>query len=201
MAPDQYVDLRDYAGVTKQDNGKLFINPNADFVSLWHRLPKQLIRGRVLLRSHWNRSFTFCFVRNPFDRLVSCWHAYNHMRKRMATKDIVKSFDAFAWEVTSGKSKWVRPPRYILRSPFLSMVQPQVNWTDGHQFDHIGRLEHLTRDWNYICRQIGVPQTWLLVTNATRMRLPYCEYYKDKALKRQVTEYYEQDLSEFGYEF
>jgi chondroitin 4-sulfotransferase 11 len=117
--------------------------------------------------------FSFAFVRNPWDRLVSYVH--------------------------SMKNQWERPDR----SQQLGGFRPQVHYImddDGKPLvDFIGRYENLAEDFHTICVRIGIPTPPLPHLNRSVHR-QYRRYYDDDS-KRFVAENYAADIERFGYSF
>lgn len=133
----------------------------------------------------WNDYFTFCFVRNPFDRLVS---VYKYHRDRIADKHpMAKELDFETWIMRGGSGSAVR-----LMADFVSDEQgtPIV--------DFIGRYETLQADFHKVCQQIGIESElpWLNSTEHDH----YAQYYTPAA-HDEVARRFRRDLEIFGYTF
>ena len=137
----------------------------------------------------WDDAFTFTFVRNPFDRLVS---NYFHRMRRRGKLYGCKSFDEFARGIISGDAPW--------HTDDPTMAMPMVNWWDKSCVpDYIARFEHLEAEYRLICRSIGI-QAPPLPHHQQSPHEPYQEYYTAD-LRRLVGEYYANDLLSWGYTF
>lgn len=119
--------------------------------------------------------FSFGFVRNPWDRVVSYFH-YLHPGRPFAGG---VSREEFERHVDRG------PPRFPC-------------WRSAAGLDFVGRFESLERDFARVCERLGV-EARLEKTNASA-RGPYRQYFDD-ATRARVAERNADDLREYGYEF
>ena len=168
---------------------------------LW-MLPNEYQTGGLqhLMSSHiieevggdiFSKYFTFSFVRNPWDKMVS---QYNYtIAKR---KDLLDHI---------GITKSASFEEYI---NCVSSTEIFVQWDQQYKFlyinkkcvvDFIGRFENLQEDFNVVCNKIGIPQQQLPHKNATKHK-HYTEYYDDET-RQIVAEKYAKDIEYFGYEF
>lgn len=144
--------------------------------------------------------FSFTFIRNPWDRLVSC---YNN-----------KIFDG----VDSPTSQWLkRIGLYKENLKFDEFVNIVCGFTDeetefhcrsqwwyinngGTIFvDFIGKLENFSQDWKKICDISGMPYESLGIGNKTSCK-NYWEYY-DEELVDMVGKRYNKDVIIGDYKF
>lgn len=146
----------------------------------------------------WEDYFTFTFVRNPWDLMVSSYHWWcqkapnlgkNH-RRRAKTVQQLGSFEAF------------------LRSPIGSnrinerygCIKDWIVDEQGKQMvDYIGKLETLQEDWKQICTQANCPYTPLAHLNKTK-RAHYSSYYT-AATKALIQQRFQYTIERFGYVF
>jgi hypothetical protein len=109
-----------------------------------HLTPNQFLSSLNLLQ-RWKvkNYFTFCFVRNPFERFGSA-HRYllNHEvgRRNNCPEDV----NDFASLLAAGK-EWV----LNLRS-----MTPQARYTEHVSF--VGRFENLEQDFSEICERLAI---------------------------------------------
>jgi hypothetical protein len=144
-----------------------------------HRLASEYIRE--MGREHWDEHFSFSFVRNPWDRMVSLYHfnkmAYGEKR----------AFDEWLRQVL------VKPNRF---------QGPQIDWLvdeDGEvAVDFVGRFEHLARDFSVVCGRVGA-NLKLPRLNISNHR-HYLNYYDDEG-RELVRRTCEKDIELFGYTF
>tara|TARA_B100001093_G_scaffold517782_1_gene600386 strand:- start:1594 stop:2181 length:588 start_codon:yes stop_codon:yes gene_type:complete len=118
--------------------------------------------------------FSFAFVRNPWDRIMSSYFYY----KGLGCKFTFKSF------LESNKSRIHCKPQFC----FLNK-----------NIDFIGRFENLQEDFNLICQKLGFESKKLPHENKTNHE-HYTEWYTDEN-KNLVTDRYFDDIEAFDYEF
>ncbi|MDZ7736248.1 MAG: sulfotransferase family 2 domain-containing protein [Gammaproteobacteria bacterium] len=128
----------------------------------------------------WDRSFVFCFTRNPWERLVSLYRWQSRSRNMPAFTEFL--------EMAAHK-----PERY-LSSPAYTI--------DGRiAVDFIGRYEYLHEDLCNICERIGLPfESGLLPHAKDSPAYDYREYYGAKH-KDLVASICRDEIEMFGYEF
>ena len=142
--------------------------------------------------------FKFCFVRNPWDRLLS---AYLFLRRggmneadaawaqqNLADYDEFESF-VLNWVNDQNIWKWVH-------------FRPQYDWIcDENQqclMDFVGRMESIDADFQHVADRLR-PSAKLPVKNRTRTD-HYSTYYTD-AMRDIVARVYRVDIQMFDYEF
>lgn len=138
--------------------------------------------------------FKFAFVRNPFDRLVSCWYnksvESNYFRFDPQTHHrLSSSFSEFA-QFVCGLDLNVGDPHLRLQSRLIDLCA----------VDFIGRHERFTDDFGELCARLGIPSDGLPRINASGGRREYSTYY-DPALAERVAAAYRRDIQIFGYTF
>lgn len=141
----------------------------------------------------WDDRFSFGFVRNPWDRVVSHYH-YR-----------VKTNQTGLGERTVPFEEWViraygeRDPAYYDRP---QMFMPQYRWLgdqEGRQLvDFVGRFERLHEDFAEVCRRIGVEASLPHLKKSVRrdFRELYSAETRDLIARR-----FEGDIERYGYEF
>lgn len=144
-------------------------------------------------RARWDKRFSFTFVRNPWEKVVS----HYHYRVKTDQTNLASGRIGFGeWvKLTYGG----RHPSYY---DHPKMFMPQLDWisdADGRILvDFVGRFERLEEDFKEICQRLGA-----------RAELPhlkssghggYRQYY-DEDTARIVAEWFRRDVDRFGYEF
>ena len=143
--------------------------------------------------SRWERRFSFGFVRNPWDRVVSHYHyRVKTNQTGLATNPI--PFDE--WVV---RAYGERDPVYYDQP---RMFQPQYRWLcddDGVELvDFVGRFERLADDFDEVCRRLGVDAA--LPHLKKSKHTDYRELYSDET-RDIVGRIFAEDLARYGYEF
>ena len=137
--------------------------------------------------------FKFAFVRNPWDRLVSCWLdkviKHNMYRFEKQEREKMREFENFV-DYVAGLDIENCDRHLRLQSRLI----------DLNRIDYIGRLETFEADLNHVCKIIGVEESTITRKNAAAKRQPYQDYYTD-AIQAKVRQIYQTDIQLFGYQF
>ncbi len=147
--------------------------------------------------------FKFCFVRNPWDRLVSWW---NMMEKKGIHNDFskylleAKSFSEFL-EKTEIINETLDESVTDLGYP-KSISFNQLDYISDSRgkilVDFIGRFENINEDFLKVSKKIGFD---LNLSHLNKFDHPdYRKYYKDKDIEK-VYFMYKRDIDFFCYEF
>jgi hypothetical protein len=124
--------------------------------------------------------FAFTFVRNPWDRFVSCWFFKKYNARHTIPKNL--------------------PLKEFLLNILATDQKTQHSYIRGFTNNSfVGRFESLQEDFNMVCDKIGIPQQKLPHTNKTNHK-HYAEYYDDET-RKIVAEKYARDIEYFGYKF
>lgn len=143
--------------------------------------------------ARFERAFSFAFVRNPWDKVVSHYH-YRVRTNRTGLADAGLPFRD--WVL---RAYGERDPRYHDEP---KMFMPQVYWVGDDEgrclIDFVGRFERLSDDFAEVCRRIGVEAT--LPRIKTTAHAHYRDAYDDET-RALVGERFAPDLAEYGYTF
>ncbi|MEM8831706.1 MAG: sulfotransferase family 2 domain-containing protein [Cyanobacteria bacterium P01_G01_bin.19] len=144
--------------------------------------------------------FKFCFVRNPWERLVSEW---------MWRTNNVPRYSIHRYFRLSLKSFFLKVPNWrgIAGSRIRRHVMPQYHFIYDDEgkllVDYVARFENLKSDFDRICDRLGLDRTALTWTNSSQEkteRKDYRAYYDDETYQ-MVKDFYIKDIEYFGYEF
>jgi hypothetical protein len=142
--------------------------------------------------------FTFSFVRNPWDRMVSHWKYFVETKRspEMPFDEFVLDFHRVLKEADNGY--WWNPYRkYVFTAPQLDFL---VDENQRIAVDFVGRFETLQEDFDYVCKKLNRNKIKLPHKNKTK-RKKYQEYYKNEELISSVAKRYKKDIDYFKYEF
>jgi hypothetical protein len=141
-----------------------------------------------------DKYFSFSFVRNPYDFLVS----YYKFRMNMINGEYGR-VERFMYKKYSKSNfrNWVmknfyNDPRVMTNLDFLS-------YNSEIKVDFIGKFENLQQDFDTVCDKIGIPQQKLPHINKSKHK-HYTEYYDDET-REIVAKKYAKDIEYFGYKF
>lgn len=138
--------------------------------------------------------FKFAFVRNPWDRLVSCWRDkvvhLNHFKFKDARHKKMQNFKNFVVDFVSKKNVKKCDEHLCLQTAMI----------DINAINYLGRMETFEDDLNVILRKLGLPEKEVIRLNVTSLKTDYRSYYDDQ-LAEKVAQIYQKDIQVFGYQF
>jgi len=153
--------------------------------------------------------FKFCFVRNPFDRLVSC---YSNKISRDKDLDnewfnkgvarIFKKYKKLFWGGMGFEdfvASVARIPDAQADSHFRSQWLATVDNNNKPLADFIGKFENLQEDFASVSQKIGFPALQLPHLLKTD-RKNYRQYYTSRSIEN-VQQRYARDFELFQYDF
>jgi len=155
--------------------------------SMFYQLPQE-----------WRDAFSFAFVRNPFDRMVSAyyWHKkYKHKFGEAARISFGRFVDvALDWSIGfQVRTTWQQYVRHH--------TIPQTHPYHGLQYaKFIGRFEAIQDDFKVVANRLGVDANELPHVNKSNKPKGYRQFF-DKQLRARVERFYRQDLDQLGYNF
>lgn len=132
--------------------------------------------------------FTYTIMRNPFERMLSCFYSSNNNLNgkeydHIPFSEYVKIITGIEYDDTRFHKHWATQMSYI------------KDVDDKVKVDYVGRTEDLLNSVNEILESIGATERlnrikWL---NKSGKRTHYSDYYDDETIKC-VEKYYEEDL-------
>lgn len=151
-----------------------------------HLTLQELVDYNILTAAQLNSYFKFCFVRNPWDRLISeifCrW--MSPWFQALTTEERIRRACQLATAPT-GVANHLRPQQDFVSAAGLAM-------------DFIGRFEYLEADFAYLCHLLGLTSTLPHLNRSTRDA--YQTYYTAET-QALVAATYQRDIAAFHYEF
>jgi hypothetical protein len=132
----------------------------------------------------WNDYYSFAYVRNPYDWLVS-WYFYIRQAKghHPESKEVDEvTFDEFVYRKIKEEclTQW-----------------DFVSWNGKQAVNYIGKFESLQLDFNKITKDLGLVETYIGTSNSSS-RNDFLSYYNEELLAA-VEQYFEKDFIEFDY--
>ena len=145
-------------------------------------------------KQKWKKIYSFAFVRNPWDKVVS----HYHHRVKMNITDLKNRKVGFKdWIQLTYNDK----DSYYYDNP--RMFMPQVEWISDAQgriiVKQVFRFERLNRDFNYLCEKLKLPNKQLPHFFQSE-RTDYRDYYNSDTADL-IRESFQKDIKKFGYQF
>lgn len=142
--------------------------------------------------------FKFCFVRNPYDRLVSCYiekvisgGLTPYFLERLNRAEGPVTFDDFIDVVTSQRTEEMEA-HYAVQ--YLQTFQKYID------YDFIGRFEDLQPGLEVVAERIGIdlPRYQARIDPHRTGEKPFSRYL-NPAVVQKITDRYALDFDHFGY--
>lgn len=137
--------------------------------------------------------FQFSIVRNPWDRLVSCWNN--------------KVIDQNWWGLTDERRKHLSEfKNFVEYVAELDLddcdvhLRRQSSVIDLNRLDYLGRFETLAADVDQIFERLGCPSPSLPHINKSQSGSSYTDHYTPELVVR-VRDLYLRDVQFFNYHF
>lgn len=132
--------------------------------------------------------YSFCFVRNPFDRIKSCW------QNRVAEHRKIYNSELIGLTFGDFLEKIVDIPDEEADQHFRSLTS--FVYRDGKLItDFVGKVENINADWSKLCKDIGIP---LFTLN--RLKVSKRNGNLNKRKLGLIRERYREDFINFGYD-
>lgn len=139
--------------------------------------------------------FKFCFVRNPWDRLVSWYYYHNHKMYKPRTKKMFRS-----WVNRGCPHHWNK------------LFHDDVNWSEDSplrlsswlspvgpvRFDKIFKTEEYEEAISFLNEMLGINIKPNLLNKSVRGDY---RYYYDDITSQKVSDLFSRDIAQFDYEF
>jgi len=151
--------------------------------------------------------FKFAFVRNPWDRLVSCYSDKILSTAVLENGQLDREHEAI--NKKTGLEENTRFDTFVRRVAEIPDKTANRHFRSQYTFlcdrsgkllpDYTGRYERLVDDFNEVLSKLGVSHLELPVIRKSSRRV-YQDYYTDE-LREIVRQRYRRDIELFGYTF
>lgn len=149
-------------------------------------------------RARWPGWFRFAFVRNSWDRLVSCWA--EKIQQRLPTDTIWRGFRKYGWPANIGFPEFIRAVCAMgpeIHNHHFSSQVDLLTFKGEWCVDALGRYERLDEDWAFMANRLDMPGREL-GRHLTSTHKPYREYYT-RELWNMVAKTFARDIEVLGY--
>jgi hypothetical protein len=162
------------------ENNKLGLVAN---IKPMHAHPQFLAKNNFSCPVNWS----FCVVRNPWERWVSWWYFWKYMVKRFD-----HSFEEYTEKYFTGQYQGLLGGEY---GPNI----PQIHFSQ--HVHEVLRYENLAEDFKLVQDKFNCYAPLEKRANVSADKLHYSNYYTSPRLVDLVSDYYKQDIAEFGYTY
>lgn len=141
----------------------------------------------------WDKKFSFAFVRNPWDKVVS---HYTYRLNTNQTKIKEEAVDFHNWV----KLAYLEKNKKYYDKP--KMFMPQMDWISDESgkvlVNFVGRFENFESDFNEICSNLNITASLPHLKKSSRTH--YKDYYNPETIEI-VRELFKKDIDYFNYRF
>lgn len=136
------------------------------------------------LEKEWDKYFKFAFIRNPWDRMVSCWK-----NRAIKYEDFGKFLKDYPYPQRNHNLIWHTLPQ----------LKHMTDLNGNNMMNFVGKFENLDEDLNTICEKVGIDYSPLPHINKSKHK-PYWEYYTNEQ-RLFVESIYMKEIKLYNYEF
>lgn len=129
--------------------------------------------------------YSFCFVRNPYDHMVSLYHYIRESRGHYLHKTSHElSFDDFIMHYISTKPQ----------------TQSDFVYVGGEKrVTFVGKFERLEEDLTAVCAELNIPFSGVSHANSSKRGRNYMSYFKSEEALEAFNSFFVADFTHFNY--
>lgn len=131
--------------------------------------------------------WSFSVIRNPWDRWVSWWYYWKFIAKR-----IDYSFEEYTEKFFSGQFQGLPGGEH-------GTCIPQIHYS--RECTDVFRYETLEEDFKRLQDRLQVYTPLAKVANISKSKQQYQSYYVTPRLVDIISDYYKEDIVEYGYKY
>lgn len=158
-------------------------------------------QAKQLYAPYWDSYFKFAFVRNPWDRMVSClkYKGFFGIIEKNGQLDFRPYKKRFGYPLTLENDyrfsdrKAIKSKKHRWNCVYLNMLDESL--------DFIGKFENLQEDTTFIQEQLGIEKPFPIQQPIEHSeRSSYVNYYNARS-KKTVARLFKKDIKHFNYTF
>jgi len=155
-----------------------------------------------IFRPEWSSLFVFAFVRNPFERMISCFEMFKSINVEGAVEERQRSDLTLStlMDVIENESiGFSHKGNYLtkLKQHALPMTHPSYHLKKAK---FIGRYEHFERDFRKVAEILGAKVTQVPHFRNNRATKDYRSFF-DADSRKRAERILAKDMDTFGYTF
>lgn len=159
-------------------------------------------QAKEIYKDYWDDYFKFSFVRNPWDRMVSCIKMKGFFKVKVNKNNII---DLSGYKKQFGYPLTIENDyRFYNRGKVLDNNKHIENCVYGNfldeELDFVGKYENLKEDIAFIKDKLGIKTPFKEHASKSPKRKPYNKYYNEN-VKKEVENIYYHDIVNYNYEF
>tara|TARA_Y100001963_G_scaffold156262_1_gene249419 strand:- start:2620 stop:3201 length:582 start_codon:yes stop_codon:yes gene_type:complete len=163
--------------------------------------PEKHMNVKSIVEKHgeelWEKYFTFTFVRNPWDRMVSMFFWRKRVKfipKELEFKEFVMDWEY--WKMFRIKDS---NDRDFVEKKILTSL-PQLEWFDPKfKLDFVGRFENVQKDFDLVCDKLNIKK--IKLQNRYKTFHDHYSLYYDKETINKIKKIWGVDIKAFNYQF
>lgn len=161
-------------------------------------------QAKDIYKEYWDSYYKFSFVRNPWDRMVSCLHHKDFFKLEYKEQMIIDNYKKqFGYPITI-ENDYRYSSRDVIYSSAPEKFRNNCVYLNilNEALDFIGKFENLPSDIAFLKEKLGIPYDFHFESKPEKSKRneDYRVYY-DEITKNTVADIYKEDIELFEYKF